>query len=41
MAKIEQAMERDKYMFPNEAAAFGLIDKVLSRPQPIKEMTEN
>ncbi|RDD43674.1 ATP-dependent Clp protease proteolytic subunit, mitochondrial [Trichoplax sp. H2] len=38
---IEEAMERDKYMFPNEAAAFGLIDKVLSRPQAIKEMTES
>ena len=31
---IEQALERDKYMTPEEAADFGLIDQVVSqRPE--------
>ncbi|GBM22175.1 ATP-dependent Clp protease proteolytic subunit, mitochondrial [Araneus ventricosus] len=33
---IEQNMERDRYMNPEQAMEFGLIDKVLSRP-PISE----
>src|ERR1700742_2748741 len=30
LAKVEAAMERDNYMDPDEAQAFGLIDKVVS-----------
>ncbi|KAF8786484.1 ATP-dependent Clp protease proteolytic subunit, mitochondrial-like [Argiope bruennichi] len=33
---IEQNMERDRYMNPEQAMEFGLIDKVLSRP-PVSE----
>ena len=29
---IEQNMERDKFMSPNEARDFGLIDKILEHP---------
>lgn len=33
--KIEDAMERDKFYTPEDAAAFGLIDEVVkSRPEP-------
>ena len=31
LATIEQAMERDRYMTPDEAKAFGLIDQVVSK----------
>lgn len=35
LATIEQAMERDKFMNPEEAKEFGLIDEVVSkRPTP-------
>ncbi|XP_056647130.1 ATP-dependent Clp protease proteolytic subunit, mitochondrial-like [Diorhabda sublineata] len=32
LAVIERSMERDKFMSPEEAKKFGLIDKVLSKP---------
>jgi ATP-dependent Clp protease protease subunit len=36
--EIEQAMERDKFMSPEEAKAFGIIDEVVaSRPVPTGE----
>lgn len=36
--KIEDAMERDKFYTPEDAAAFGLIDEVVqSRPEPAGE----
>ncbi|KAJ1678175.1 hypothetical protein EV182_004624 [Spiromyces aspiralis] len=35
LARIEAAMERDTYLTPQEAAEFGLIDKILEkRPTP-------
>jgi len=34
---IEQSMERDRYMNPEEAKEFGLIDAVLTRPPVIDE----
>jgi ATP-dependent Clp protease, protease subunit len=35
---IEAAMERDKFLSPDEAKAFGLIDEVVnSRPVPLGE----
>ncbi|CAK0749904.1 ATP-dependent Clp protease, protease subunit [Azospirillaceae bacterium] len=38
MADIENAMERDTFMSPEEAKAFGLIDEVVSkRPGPANE----
>jgi ATP-dependent Clp protease protease subunit len=37
---IEQTMERDKFMSPEEAKAFGLIDEVVThRPVPAGEKT--
>ncbi|XP_066601022.1 ATP-dependent Clp protease proteolytic subunit [Prorops nasuta] len=45
LEKIEQSMERDKFMTPQEAKEFGLIDKVLEHPlqekddQPIAKST--
>jgi ATP-dependent Clp protease protease subunit len=33
---IERAMERDKYMAPDEAKAFGLIDEVVSK-RPVRD----
>lgn len=34
---IENALDRDKFMSPEEAQAFGLIDKVIQkRPPPEK-----
>ncbi|XP_022798193.1 uncharacterized protein LOC111336376 [Stylophora pistillata] len=32
--EIEKALERDKFMSPEEAKEFGLIDRVLSHPPP-------
>lgn len=34
--EIEPHMERDKFMSPQEALEFGLIDKILSHPDPKK-----
>jgi len=31
----EKALERDKFMSPDEARDFGLIDRVLSHPPPM------
>jgi ATP-dependent Clp protease protease subunit len=31
---IEEAMERDKFMLPDEAKAFGLIDHVVDKRPP-------
>ncbi|GFY52163.1 ATP-dependent Clp protease proteolytic subunit, mitochondrial [Trichonephila inaurata madagascariensis] len=36
LERIEQSMERDRYMNPEQAMEFGLIDKVLDRP-PVTE----
>ena len=33
-------MERDKFMNPTEALEFGIIDKILSRPDSISEKTD-
>lgn len=38
LEKIEQSMERDKYMGPMEAKEFGIIDKILAHP--MQEETE-
>lgn len=32
LSKIEANMERDKFMSPEEAKEFGLIDKILQHP---------
>ncbi|XP_050314855.1 ATP-dependent Clp protease proteolytic subunit-like [Anthonomus grandis grandis] len=40
LPKIEQNMERDKFMSPVEAKEFGLIDTVLTRP-PQNQEVEN
>jgi ATP-dependent Clp protease protease subunit len=41
MAAIEKAMERDKFMLPDEAKEFGLIDHVVvKRPPSLKEQAE-
>lgn len=34
LAAIEEAMDRDKYLTPEEAQAFGLIDEVISKRPP-------
>ena len=38
--KIEQALERDKFMSPEDAKAFGIIDEVVTsrppRPDEVK-----
>lgn len=34
LAAIEEAMDRDRYMNPEEAKAFGLIDEVISKRPP-------
>ncbi|KAL9950979.1 hypothetical protein ACROYT_G043563, partial [Oculina patagonica] len=34
---IEKALERDKFMSPEEAKDFGLIDRVLSHPPPMDQ----
>lgn len=37
MAEIEEALERDKFMEPHEAKAFGIVDEVVeSRPRPLE-----
>lgn len=36
----EQHLERDKFMTPEEAKDYGIIDKVLEHPDPL-EMTDN
>jgi ATP-dependent Clp protease protease subunit len=37
LAEIEKAMERDKFMYPEEAKTFGIIDSVIDkRPQELK-----
>lgn len=33
----EKALERDKFMSPEEAKDFGLIDRVLSHPPPTEQ----
>lgn len=33
-------MERDKFMSPDEAKSFGIIDKVLTRPPKGKVVSE-
>ena len=39
---IEQALERDKYMSPEEAADFGLIDEVVfQRPESEEDEVKN
>ena len=38
--KIEQNMERDKFMSPQEALEFGLIDKILTHPNDELEKKE-
>lgn len=40
LEEIERAMERDKFMNPTEALEFGIIDKILSRPDNISEKTD-
>lgn len=42
MERIEQSMERDKFMSPKEAKEFGLIDNVLTHPaKPTKNKEES
>jgi ATP-dependent Clp protease protease subunit len=42
LAKIELAMERDRFMTPEEAKEFGLIDEVVSeRPRPSDEESKS
>jgi ATP-dependent Clp protease protease subunit len=37
MAEIEEALERDKFLEPLEAKAFGIVDEVVeSRPRPLE-----
>ncbi|EDO33708.1 predicted protein [Nematostella vectensis] len=38
METIEQALERDKFMSPEEAKEFGLIDRVLAHPPTNEEL---
>lgn len=35
LAKIEQAMERDNFLSPEEAKAFGIIDEVITKKEEI------
>jgi ATP-dependent Clp protease protease subunit len=37
LATIEQAMERDRYMTPDEAKEFGLIDQVVAKREPAED----
>lgn len=37
----EAAMERDRFMNPDEAKEFGLIDKVLEQPPLVNEQNES
>jgi ATP-dependent Clp protease protease subunit len=42
LPKIEHAMERDRFMTPEEAKEFGLIDEVVSeRPRPADEESKS
>jgi ATP-dependent Clp protease protease subunit len=42
LAKIETAMDRDRFMTPEEAKEFGLIDEVVSeRPRPADDDTRS
>jgi ATP-dependent Clp protease protease subunit len=42
LSKIENAMDRDRFMTPDEAKEFGLIDEVVSeRPRPADEDTRS
>jgi ATP-dependent Clp protease protease subunit len=42
LAKIEAAMDRDRFMTPEEARDFGLIDEVVTeRPRPADEDTRS
>ncbi|KAJ8923678.1 hypothetical protein NQ315_010258 [Exocentrus adspersus] len=41
LATIEKNIERDKFMSPDEAKVFGLIDKVLTRPPKGKVIAED
>lgn len=34
--KVSESMERDKFMSPNEAKDFGLIDKILCSPPKLQ-----
>ncbi|KAK6630581.1 hypothetical protein RUM43_014566 [Polyplax serrata] len=38
--KIEQSMERDKFMNPSDAKDFGIIDKILNHPPKHGDKTE-
>ncbi|XP_067027592.1 ATP-dependent Clp protease proteolytic subunit-like isoform X2 [Acropora muricata] len=38
---IENALERDKFMSPDEARAFGLIDRVLSHPPSMNDTSSS
>ncbi|KAL1492694.1 hypothetical protein ABEB36_010911 [Hypothenemus hampei] len=40
LSTIEANMERDKFMSPNEAKEFGLIDTVLTRPLLVEETVQ-
>ncbi|XP_018566630.1 uncharacterized protein LOC108907440 [Anoplophora glabripennis] len=40
LALVEKSMERDKFMSPEEAKIFGIIDKVLTRPPKGNVATE-
>ncbi|RZF46531.1 hypothetical protein LSTR_LSTR017688 [Laodelphax striatellus] len=37
---IEQNMERDKFMSPDEAKSFGIIDSILDHPPKVVDKTE-
>ncbi|EEB15671.1 ATP-dependent Clp protease proteolytic subunit, putative [Pediculus humanus corporis] len=39
--KIEQSMERDKFMNPSDAKEFGIIDKILNHPPKLGEKAED
>ncbi len=42
LEKIELAMERDRFMTPEEAKEFGLIDEVVSeRPRPADDESKS
>ncbi len=34
--KVEKETDRDFYMSPNEAASYGIIDAVITKPEPVK-----
>lgn len=41
LAAIEEAMDRDRYMNPEEAQAFGLIDEVISKRPPREDSAKS